>query len=112
MAAGDHDLNLSKTYAHWIGGLGSIRELMQNWFDCTIEVLQGQPTNVNDSGWLDGTRVVFPERACVGESRPRCASFILEQKHEGKVYIQLTNFVTELPKDALTHHGLQPQEQH
>ena len=99
---GLHDLNLSKTYANWIQGFTSIRELMQNWYDRTLEVLDGHPTALIDTGWVDGThRLAFHELHRT-EGKPRCASYVLEQRRpDGKVYVQLTNFATELPKDAL-----------
>ena len=99
---GLHDLNLSKTYANWIQGFTSIRELMQNWYDRTLEVLDGHPTALIDTGWVDGThRLAFHELHRI-EGKPRCASYVLEQRRpDGKVYVQLTNFATELPKDAL-----------
>ena len=99
---GLHDLNLSKTYANWIQGFTSIRELMQNWYDRTLEVLDGHPTALIDTGWVDGThRLAFHELHHT-EGKPRCASYVLEQRRpDGKVYVQLTNFATELPKDAL-----------
>ena len=99
---GSHDLNLSKTYANWIQGFTSIRELMQNWYDRTLEVLKSCPTalHLQDTGWVDGTRLAFHELRT--EGKPRCASYVLEQRRpDGKVYVQLTNFATELPKDAL-----------
>ena len=100
---GSHDLNLSKTYANWIQGFTSIRELMQNWYDRTLEVLDSCPTalHLQDTGWVDGThRLAFHELRT--EGKPRCASYVLEQRRpDGKVYVQLTNFATELPKDAL-----------
>lgn len=100
---GSHDLNLSKTYANWIQGFRSIRELMQNWYDRTLEVLDSCPTalHLQDTGWVDGThRLAFHELRT--EGKPRCASYVLEQRRpDGKVYVQLTNFSTELPKDAL-----------
>lgn len=101
VVTGYHDLNLSKTYAHHIKGFQSSRELMQNWYDRTLEYLEGRPTRFHDPGWCDGRRVAFMERVCADESRPRCGGFILEQKLNGKVFIQLTNYATALSKDAL-----------
>jgi hypothetical protein len=101
VVAGYHDLNLSKTYAHHIKGFQSSRELMQNWYDRTLEYLEGRPTRFSDPGWCDGIRVAFMERVCADESRPCCGGFILEQKLNGNVFIQLTNYATALSKDAL-----------
>jgi len=49
---GRHDLNISKAYARWIEGFGSIRELMHNWYDQVLAVLGGEPSGIYD-GSLD-----------------------------------------------------------
>eukprot|EP00164_Ancoracysta_twista_P008434 GFYU01012208.1.p1 GENE.GFYU01012208.1~~GFYU01012208.1.p1 ORF type:complete len:893 (-),score=166.06 GFYU01012208.1:101-2779(-) len=105
VACGSYDLNISKSYASWIEGFGSLRELVQNWFDRTTEVLGGGAAlpycHVRDSGWVDDTRLLFHERED-GQNPLECASYILEQRlSDDHVYIQLTNFSTEISKDML-----------
>ena len=84
VVVGGHDLNISRTYASWLDGFSWTRELVQNWYDRALELLEGQPTGLTDTGWVDGARLAFHERGRQGSvdfgpPQPLCGGYILEQ---------------------------------
>lgn len=98
--SGRFDLNMNDQYASWIDGFSSVRELVQNWYDRTLEALGGEPSFVQDIQVDMNTRLLYHVRTL--QQGNIIASFILEKNLGESTYIELTNFSTVLHRDALT----------